>query len=309
MRFEDFVGNGRAKKRIKILLDYSIKYSTPVPNMAFFGPSGMGKTTLSRLCANYLGRELVHIDCAGVPSAAIFKTILEEAKYGNGTVILLDECHRLPKVVQDSLLTALEYPSVLTTVEGDRLIRTKIPNNASFILATTHSGAMSDALLSRLEVIHIEGYNLEEKGIIAAKYLLRKWPHLKGKIEPASVMDIARRSRSGRDVVKNCDRAYKWMAITNSFMMNKVTTEHVFNLHAIDKNGLTAQDREILAYLDKTGRASLETLEAVLSKSAKEIKDKIEPWLIKEGLIVRRSGGRLITERGRQALRGIKIKE
>ncbi len=308
MKFEDFVGNTQAVAQIKLLADDAAKNGGKMPHLGFFGSAGNGKTTAARIVADYVGRKFVYINSVAVKTPMVFRGILTHPENNmHGAVILIDECHRLPGAIQDNLLSVLEYPGVLVTSYRNQIIRDKLLDHISFIFATTHSGKIDNAFLSRLEIVEFQEYTTVQKQLIAAKYLRRAYEFNQDLIEIDAITEIGRRSRSGRHVAKNCDNMVRFMKFKDISILNMEVVNEVFEILGVDNNGLTKRDKLLLGYLAESGTCGLDTLEAYLNLPKKDIKDKVEPWLLRQNLIIRQSSGRTITPRGMQALRGTKI--
>lgn len=305
MRFEDWVGNTEAVAQIRLLASDAAENNGKLPHLGFFGASGHGKTTMARIVANHVDRKFVYINSVAVKTPMIFRGILTNPENNaHGAVILLDECHRLPTAIRDNLLSVLEYPATLVTSYRNQIVRDKLPDHISFIFATTHAGKIRDAFLSRLEIVEFHEYTTLEKQLIAAKYLKRDYDFNHKLIDVEAITEIGRRSRSGRHVIKNCDNMMRYMKYKGLDRLNMFTVRQVFEILGIDNNGLTKRDRLYLGYLAETGQVGLDTLEAYLNIPKRDIKDKLEPWLLRQRLVLRQSSGRSITPRGMQAIRG-----
>lgn len=303
--FDEFVGNSHAVAKLKLLSADAAISCGKLPHMGFFGPSGYGKTTLARITANYVKRRFVYINSVAVKKSIIFRAIIKDPENTmHGAVVLLDECHRLPGPIQDNMLSLLEEPSLLVTSYEDEIIRDELQDHISFIFATTHAGYLRDAILSRLEMIELHAYSLIEKQLIAARHLKRTYRINSSLIEIGAIKDIGRRSRSGRDVIKNCDNILRYMKQNKEIKITTNMVNSVFDTLGIDKNGLTPRDKLLLKYLATVGQCGLETLEAFLNIPKRDVRDKIEPFLLRNRLLVRKSAGRIITQRGLQALAG-----
>lgn len=307
MKIDDFVGNEEAVAQIKLLASDALN-GGKLPHLGFFGGPGQGKTLMSKILADYVGRQFVYINSVAVKNPMLFRGLLTHPDNNiHGAVILMDECHRLPAKIRDSLLSVLEYPATLVTSYRNQIIRDKLHDHISFIFATTHSGQIRDAFLSRLEIIEFHEYTTLEKQLIAVKYLKREHNFNKDLASVQAITEIGRRSRSGRHVVKNCENMMRYMRFKDLKILDIDTVNKVFAIIGIDVNGLTKRDRLYLAYLTETGQCGLDTLEAYLNMPKKDIKDKVEPWLLRKNLVLRQSSGRAITSRGMKASIGEKI--
>ena len=265
-------------------------------------------TTLSDIIAGEVDRRFVYINSVAVKTSMVLRGIITHPdNMVHGAIICLDECHRLPKAIQDNMLSVLDEPSILVTSYKDQIIRDKLPNHITFILSTTHQGLLNDPLISRMECIELHEYSIIEKQTIAVKYLHRAHK-LKGEqFNTDAILEIGRRARSGRHVIKICDNVIRFMRVKKLTKITPEVVENVFDLLGINQNSLTKRDMRLLHYLAQTGACGLETLEAYLNMPRRDIKEKIEPWLLRRQLIIRSSGGRTITNKGMAALRGEKV--
>lgn len=303
LSFDDFIGNKMAVEKVKLLIT-----SDKIPHMGFFGPAGHGKTTLARIVADVTKRKFILINSVAVKTPLTFRGIITHPDAcRQGAIVLLDECHALPKSIQDNLLSVLEEPAVLVTSYKDQIMRDKLPDHMTFIFATTHGGSMNEAMLSRLEPIEFLEYSHEEKFEMAVRYLQKKHDFTNEMFDIDGVYDIAFRARSGRDVVRFCNNAVRYMKKEGASKLTKDIAHGIFNMFGIDINGLTVVDRNILKYIAKTGTVGLDTLQDFSHISKKELKDRIEPYLLRRGFIVRGSSGRMITPLGLRALGGERI--
>lgn len=304
-KFEEFVGNRQAVEKLKLLSSNAKKNGGKLPHIGLFGPSGFGKTTLAKITSEYVGRRFVYINSVAIKKPIVFRGLIKDPEnLINGAVILLDECHRLTGSVQDNLLSVLEEPSILVTSYNDEIIRDELHDHISFIFATTHSGNMRDAMLSRLEIVELHDYSVLEKQMIAVRHLRRVHRLTPEQLSLNAIKDIGRRSRSGRDVVKNCDNIVRFLKMSSESLITSEIVNKVFDILGVDVNGLTPRDVLLLKYLASVGQCGLETLEAFLNLPKRDIRDKIEPYLLRKRLIVRKSTGRTITQRGLKALTG-----
>ena len=303
LSFDDFIGNSQAVAKVKLLSSDAANNSGKLPHMGFFGAPGHGKTMLSRIVANYVDRRYVYINCVAIKTPMTFRGIITHPdNNAHGAVVVLDEAHRLPGTIQDNMLSVLEHPAQLVTTYRNQIIRDNLPDHISFILATTHAGELRDALLTRLESVEFHSYSLEEMKTIAKNYLTKKH-RLLDSLDDSIVEDIARRSRSGRHIVSNCDNIARYLSMSKIKVLDDSVCKTVFEILGIDKNGLTKRDKNLLTFLSR-GPCGIDTLEAYLQVSKRDIKDKIEPFLLRKKLMVRQSSGRAITEDGMKALRG-----
>jgi Holliday junction DNA helicase RuvB len=308
LKFDDFVGNADAVRKLKLL--YSPAKAdrfAQVADIAVIGPSGNGKTTIVEIAAEDIGRKFMKINSTAVKNPFVVRGILS-APPTEGMVILFDECHQLPKKLQDALLTAIEPGKdgkrVLTTSHKDIVMNDSLPANISFAFATTNESYFRPALRNRLERIEIHEYSMVEREEIARKYLARHFNLSASEIDPQAIRDLAFRSRSGRETVGNCNTI---ILLLRERKEDKITTDIVkegFKYIGIDSLGLTKTDRRLLSFLARVNTfVGLETLEAAMNMPKADIKSNIEPFLLREGFLMRQAAGRIITDKGKLAVK------
>jgi Holliday junction DNA helicase RuvB len=302
LTFNDFVGNAHVVEKLKLLTERAANDSfARIPDMAFLGPPGHGKNFCAKILADKLKRGFVEINSTTVRDPFVFRQFIVNGEYiSSGVIIHLDECHQLPRRIQDNLLSALEHPRQLHTAHKDQLFKDSLPENLSFIFSTTHAGNLRKPLLSRLETIEFLEYTEDNLMEMAAKYLHRQYGLALDAIEPKALAELAKRSRSGRQTIRFCDNLMRLKELNGWDKITHDAAVQCFKIIGVDATGLTRVDRKMLAYMAKAGsHVGLETLEAVLDISKKEILSNIEPFLLRKGLMVRHTSGRLITPLGK----------
>jgi Holliday junction DNA helicase RuvB len=306
LTFADFVGNKGVVSKVELLIDDAMKDRfARMPDMAFLGPAGHGKNTLAEIIANETKRKLLVINSTVIRDPFQFRGLIMNLAHDNhdGAMILIDECHALMRKIQDNLLTATEHPRELHTSHKDQVFTDKLPDNLSFIFATTHGGYLRPALLSRLEPIEFLPYSTSEQLEMAIKYLIRRHDFKKAEIDTKCIIEVAKRARDGRQVARFCDTIVRYMRKNKIKKLNQDVINECFVVVGVDKNGLTRLDRIMLSKLLQMNTfVGLDTLDAVMPTSKKQIKEYIEPYLLQKGFIIRTSSGRMITPKGRLAL-------
>ena len=303
--FEDFVGNESAIAFVRLLIKRAEgNDSIRIPDMAFLGASGHGKTTLARIVANHLDRKFIEINSTVIKDPFQFRGyIMSPTLTKQGSVILLDECHCLKRGIQDNLLSALQSPRKLHTEHRNQIFIDSIPENISFIFATTHAGQIRPALRSRLRAVEFLDYNEAERQEMTVKYLNRVHKLESSQFSVSAVLTIAKRSRDGRHITENCDDIMELMKQKGESNLTLGTVEETFKIKGIDRSGLTRLDRKLLLYMAETKTfVGLDTLEAAMNMTKKEIKENLEPWLLRNRFISRHAAGRIITKKGFAAL-------
>jgi len=303
--FKDFVGNKQAISFVQLLIKRGVgdKFIR-IPDMAFLGAPGAGKTYLSSIVTNYLERKFIEINSTCIKDPFQFRGYITNPKLtGSGAIILLDECHCLKRNIQNNLLSALQTPRKLHTESKNQIFTDNIPENISFIFATTHAGLIKPALQSRLRNIELLEYSLAERQEMTVKYLHREYGFSGSDFDVKAVEQIAKRSRNGRHVTENCDDICEFIKQNEKTGLSIESVNETFKIKGIDKNGLTRVDRKMLKYLAEARTfVGLDTLEAAMNMTKKEIRQNLEPWLLRNNFISRHSAGRMITRKGNNAI-------
>ena len=205
------------------LLGEGFSRKQKLPAIGVFGPSGLGKTHLVTEFAAWINAELIYINGTAIKDPLAFRSYIKEAGRNSQKyhIVFIDECHNLPRKVQENLLSVLEEPAVLCTVapkevgnvrcvDGVRFIdkgdvmREALPPNISFVLATTDPVMLKESILNRLRKIHLAPYTLEEKAEIAMGHLVNNGV----RSDMALYVALAQRSRSIRHLKSDLCETY-----------------------------------------------------------------------------------------------------
>ena len=309
---DNVVGQERAKETLK-LLTHGYKRRGFMPPVGIFGPSGLGKTHLVESWAEEIGATAIYINGTAVKDALAFREFFNEANNnpGNYYIMFVDECHGLPRKVQDNLLSVLEQPAVLCTVapkdmgvvacvdgrrfiEKGNLMREALPKNMSFVLATTDPAKLKEPVLNRLRKVQLQPYTIQDKVEIAMRHLGRDI-----NVSETIYTALANRCRSIRHLkVDLCDPL---VDIHTLYGGNEADSlEALDNMLGIDHDGATDQDRDYLEYLGDNPTVGLDTMAGKLGVDKQEVAKNIEPFLLSKGWIIITGRGRKLTEAGYQ---------
>ena len=293
---DQYVGQSKAKNNLKIFIEAAKSRNEPLDHVLFYGPPGLGKTTLATIIAHEMG---VHIKVTSGPAiekpgemAAILNNLAEN------DILFIDEIHRLNRQVEEVLYPAMEDYSIDIMIgkgQGARSIRLDLPK-FTLVGATTRAGLLTAPLRDRFGVINkLEFYTVDE----LKQIIIRSAGLLTVEIDEKGATELARRSRG---TPRLANRLLKRVRDFAQVKYDGVITEDVANLALdlleVDKLGLDKGDRSILeTMIDKFdgGPVGLDTLAAALGEDSGTLEDVYEPYLIQNGLLQRTPRGRIAT--------------
>ena len=293
----DYIGQEKLKEMLSIYIEAAKKRKQSLDHCLFYGPPGLGKTTISNIIANELG-----VNCKITSGPAIEKpgemaAILNSLSEGD--VLFVDEIHRLNRQVEEVLYPAMEDFAIdvlLGKESSTRSLRLELPH-FTLIGATTRAGLLSAPLRDRFGIISkLEFYKKEE----LTKIVLRSAKVLSVPIEEDGAKSIAMRSRGTPRLANRLLRRIRDFAdVKYEGVITKEVAEESLDLLNVDKLGLDQNDRAYLtAIVDKYsgGPVGLETLAVSLGEDSGTVEDMIVPYLLLQGLIDRTKRGRVATE-------------
>lgn len=301
--WDEFVGQEKVRQAITMSIKAAKQRGEVLEHVLFYGPPGLGKTTLSHIIAKEMG---VNIRVTSGPAlersgdVAAILTNLEE-----GDVLFIDEIHRLNRVVEETIYPAMEdyaIDIILGKGPGARTLRLDLPK-FTLIGATTQVGKLSAPLRDRFGMVHrLEFY--EDTDL--ARIILNAAKKLKMKIGLEAASLLAQRSRkTARVALKLLKRARDFAQIEGDGVVTVKMVEAALHLLDVDELGLDTSDRRILMTIIEKydgGPVGLSTLSASTAEDITTIEDVYEPFLLRIGMLKRTNRGRLVTRQAYEHL-------
>lgn len=294
---QEYVGQTKAKQNLQVFIDAARKRQEALDHVLFFGPPGLGKTTLANIIAQEMGVAIKSTSGPVIEKAGDLAAVLTNLEEGD--VLFIDEIHRLSPVVEEILYPAMEdYQLDIMIGQGPsaRSIKLDIPR-FTLVGATTRAGLLSSPLRDRFGVIsRLEFYNEEE----LTQIVNRSARILKIEIDTAGAAEIARRSRGTPRIVNRLLRRVRDFAeIEEDGLITRDIADRSLARLEVDPQGLDFMDRLLLTTIIdkfKGGPVGLDTLAAAIGEERDTIEDVIEPFLIQQGFLHRTPRGRVATE-------------
>lgn len=296
----DYVGQQKAKETLKIYIEAAKLRDEPLDHVLFYGPPGLGKTTLAGIIANEMGVRMKVTSGPAIEKPGEIAAILNNLSEGD--VLFIDEIHRLNRQVEEVLYPAMEdfaIDIVIGKGATARSIRLDLPR-FTLVGATTRAGLLTAPLRDRFGVVSkLEFYTNEELVTI----IKRSADVLHVKIETKGAQELARRSRgTPRLANRLLKRVRDYAQVRHDGIITEQVANEALDLLDVDKYGLDQADRNILiTMMDKFGGGpvGLDTLAAALGEDAGTLEDVYEPYLIKNGFLQRTPRGRMVTDLAR----------
>lgn len=304
---DDYIGQEKAKESLRIYIEAAKGRQDALDHVLFYGPPGLGKTTLAGIIANEMGVNMKVTSGPAIEKPGEMAAILNNLQEGD--LLFVDEIHRLNRQVEEVLYPAMEdYAIDIMIGKGAtaRSIRLDLPK-FTLVGATTRAGLLTAPLRDRFGVIHrLEFYTVEELTVI----ILHSAKILNVEIEEKGAAELAKRSRgTPRLANRMLKRVRDFAQVKYDGVITGQVADIALDLLDIDKSGLDHVDRNILLTMIekfKGGPVGLDTLAASISEDAGTLEDVYEPYLLKNGFLNRTPKGRVATDLAYQHL-GLEI--
>ena len=292
---DEYIGQDKVKENMKIYIEATKKRGEPLDHCLFYGPPGLGKTTISTIIANEMHSNIKITSGPAIEKPGDLAAIL--TNLSEYDVLFIDEIHRLSKSVEEILYPALEdftLDIVIGKGPSSKSIRLDLPK-FTLIGATTKAGSLTTPLRDRFGIIHrLELYSIEDLSTIVK----RSSKILNIEIEKEAAVEIARRSRGTPRIANRLlKRVRDYAMVLGNGKIDLKIAKHALNKLEIDELGLDEIDRKLLEsmIIQYGGRpVGIEALAVTIGEEVDTIEDVYEPYLIQIGFIARTLRGRMV---------------
>ncbi len=301
--WNEYIGQEKIKRNLKVFIEASLKRGEALDHVLFFGPPGLGKTTLSNIIASQMGANIKTTAAPMIEKSGDLAALLTNIEEGD--ILFIDEIHRLSPAVEEILYPAMEdfrLDIIIGSGPAAQAVKIDLPR-FTLIGATTRAGMLSSPLRDRFGMhFRMEFYNHEE----LSKIVLQAAKKLNKQISKEAALEIAKRSRgTPRIALRLLKRVRDYSDVANEDVISLETTKFALEQLGVNSVGFDEQDLKLLNLLcSAKGRPmGLSTIAAALSEDEGTIEDVIEPYLIANGYIEKTARGRIATPKTYEILK------
>ena len=295
-KLTEYIGQKKVKENLEIFISAAKMRNESLDHVLFYGPPGLGKTTLANIIAEEMGAKIKSTSGPVIEKSGDLAALLTNLKHGD--VLFIDEIHRLSNVIEETLYSAMEdYKLDIMIGQGPsaRSIKLELPP-FTLVGATTRAGLLTSPLRDRFGVVHRLDYYSEKE---LETILTRSAFILEISIVPEGANEIARRSRGTPRIANRLLRRVRdYAQVKADGIINRKVANKALKMMEVDEKGLDNMDHKLLlAMIEKYagGPVGIESLAASISEEKGTIEDVLEPYLIQSGFIQRTPRGRIAT--------------
>lgn len=294
--FDEYIGQDEIKKTVKVMIDSAKKRNAQLDHLLFYGPPGLGKTSIANIIGTEMGSNVVYSSGVTIEKPGDLVSII--MSLDEGDILFIDEMHRMKINIEEVLYSAMEDFVLDVVIDSQKSVRLNLPK-FTLIGATTKIGNISNPLRDRFGcVMKLEPYTEEQLSKIIENNALK----MGMKCDKGAVLALARSSRkTPRIAIRLLKRVRDYVVVSESKKLSLAIADEALLNMGINQDGFSAMDCKLMKYIGDTfngGPVGLDTLSATMGEDRTTIEDYCEPYLLQEGMIVKTPKGRELTEKG-----------